>query len=349
MAELFPRFFVVDDDESVRRSLRRLIKSAGYDVETFESANECLAFDLYDGPCCLVLDVHMPGLTGLDLQEELNNAHLDLLIIFNTGHGDIPMSVKAMKADAVDFLPKPFEDQQLLDAVHQAIEKHKVSRQERAALAGIEQRIASLTPREYQVFALMIAGLLNRQIAAELGVTERTVMMYRARMMQKMEVVTLAELVRLAERVSAGEVVKRVASLTPREYQVFALVITGLLNKQIAAELGVTEKTVKAHRARVMQKIDAAYALVSLVERVNGISVEGNLITGEVVNVTGTNRDVPKIIIEILDKEQRVIDSWLVTPANSRLGPGESTTFSDRITDLPKNAVQVMARLEVGG
>ena len=217
MAELFPRVFVVDDDESVRRSLRRLIKSAGYDVETFESANECLAFDLYDGPCCLVLDVRMPGLTGLDLQEELNNAHLDLPIIFITGHGDIPMSVKAMKAGAVDFMPKPFEDQQLLDAVHQAIEKHKDSRQERAELASIEQRVASLTPREYQVFALVITGLLNKQIAAELSVTETTVKVHRARVMQKMEVVSLAELARLAERVGdisvegnliTGEVVK---------------------------------------------------------------------------------------------------------------------------------------------
>ena len=217
MAELFPRVFVVDDDESVRRSLRRLIKSAGYDVETFESANEFLAFDLYDGPCCLILDVRMPDLTGLDLQEELNNAHLDLPIIFITGHGDIPMSVKAMKAGAMDFLPKPFEDQQLLDAVHQAIEKHKDSRQERAELAGIERRIASLTSRQYQVFALVITGLLNKQIAAELSVTEKTVKVHRARVMQKMEVVSLAELARLAERVGdisvegnliTGEVVK---------------------------------------------------------------------------------------------------------------------------------------------
>ncbi|MCH8963046.1 MAG: response regulator transcription factor [Bacteroidetes bacterium] len=217
MTENLPRVFIIDDDESVRRSLRRLITSAGYDVETFESANEFLAFDLYDGPCCLILDVRMPGLTGLDLQEELNNAHLDLPIIFITGHGDIPMSVKAMKAGAVDFLPKPFEDQQLLDAVHQAIEKHKVSRQERAALARIERRIASLTSREYQVFALVITGLLNKQIAAELGVTEKTVKVHRARVMQKMEVVSLAELARLAERIGnisvegnliTGEVVK---------------------------------------------------------------------------------------------------------------------------------------------
>ncbi len=217
MTENLPRVFIIDDDESVRRSLRRLIKSAGYDVETFESANEFLTFDLYDGPCCLILDVRMPGLTGLDLQEELNNAYLDRPIIFITGHGDIPMSVKAMKAGAVDFLPKPFEDQQLLETVHQAIEKHKVSRQERAALARIEQRVASLTPREYQVFALVITGLLNKQIAAELGVTEKTVKVHRARVMQKMEVVSLAELARLAERVGnisvegnliTGEVVK---------------------------------------------------------------------------------------------------------------------------------------------
>lgn len=201
MAEPLPRVFIVDDDESVRRSLKRLIQSAGYDVETYESADEFLAFDLYDGPCCLVLDVRMPGLTGLDLQDALNKANLDLPLIFITGHGDIPMSVKAMKAGAVDFMPKPFEDEELLDAVHQAIEKHTVSRQERAALADVEQRIALLTPREYQVFALVITGLLNKQIAAELGVTEKTVKVHRARVMHKMEVVSLAELVRLAERV----------------------------------------------------------------------------------------------------------------------------------------------------
>ena len=138
-------------------------------------------------------------------------------VIFITGHGDIPMSVKAMKAGAVDFLPKPLEDQQLLDAVHQAIEKHKDSRQERAELASIERRVASLTPREYQVFALVITGLLNKQIAAELGVTEKTVKVHRVRVMQKMEVVSLAELARLAKRVGdvsvegnliTGEVVK---------------------------------------------------------------------------------------------------------------------------------------------
>ncbi len=203
MTEALPRVFIVDDDPSIRRSLERLIRLASYEVETYASATDFLARDLYDGPCCLVLDVRMPGLTGLDLQEELNNAHLDLPIVFITGHGDISMSVKAMKAGAVDFLPKPFEEEELLDAVHRSIEKHIRSREERAERASIERRVASLTHREYQVFTLVVTGLLNKQIGAELGVKEKTVKVHRARVMQKMEVVSLAELARLAERLGS--------------------------------------------------------------------------------------------------------------------------------------------------
>jgi len=203
MTEALPRVFIVDDDPSIRRSLERLIRLAGYEVETYASATDFLARDLYDGPCCLVLDVRMPGLTGLDLQEELNNAHLDLPIVFITGHGDIPMSVKAMKAGAVDFLPKPFEEEELLDAIGRSLEKHVRSREERAERASIERRVASLTPREYQVFTLVVTGLLNKQSAAVLGVTEKTVKVHRARVMQKMEVVSLAELARLAERLGS--------------------------------------------------------------------------------------------------------------------------------------------------
>ena len=203
MTEALPRVFIVDDDPSIRRSLERLIRLASYEVETYASATDFLARDLYDGPCCLVLDVRMPGLTGLDLQEELNNAHLDLPIVFITGHGDIPMSVKAMKAGAVDFLPKPFEEEELLDAIGRSLEKHVRSREERAERASIERRVASLTPREYQVFTLVVTGLLNKQSAAVLGVTEKTVKVHRARVMQKMEVVSLAELARLAERLGS--------------------------------------------------------------------------------------------------------------------------------------------------
>ena len=203
MTEALPRVFIVDDDPSIRRSLERLITLAGYEVETYASATDFLARDLYDGPCCLVLDVRMPGLTGMDLQEELNNAHLDLPIVFITGHGDIPMSVKAMKAGAVDFLPKPFEEEELLDAIQRSIEKHIRSREERAERASIERRVASLTHREYQVFTLVVTGLLNKQIGAELGVKEKTVKVHRARVMQKMEVVSLAELARLAERLGS--------------------------------------------------------------------------------------------------------------------------------------------------
>ena len=200
MTEALPRVFIVDDDPSIRRSLERLITLAGYEVETYASATDFLARDLYDGPCCLVLNVRMPGLTGLDLQEELNHAHLDLPIVFITGHGDIPMSVKAMKAGAVDFLPKPFEEEELLDAIGRSLEKHVRSREERAERASIERRVASLTLREYQVFTLVVTGLLNKQIGAELGVKEKTVKVHRARVMQKMEVVSLAKLARLAER-----------------------------------------------------------------------------------------------------------------------------------------------------
>lgn len=203
MTEALPYVFIIDDDPSIRRSLERLIRLAGYEVETYASATDFLARDLYDGPCCLVLDVRMPGLTGLDLQEELNNAHLDLPIVFITGHGDIPMSVKAMKAGAVDFLPKPFEEEELLDAIGRSLEKHVRSREERAERASIERRVASLTPREYQVFTLVVTGLLNKQSAAVLGVTEKTVKVHRARVMQKMEVVSLAELARLAERLGS--------------------------------------------------------------------------------------------------------------------------------------------------
>ncbi len=195
-----PIVFVVDDDVSVRNGLKRLIRSVGLEVETFASAQEFLDHDHPDRPSCLVLDVRMPGLSGLDLQEELAAQGLEMSIIFVTGHGDVRMSVRAMKAGAVDFLEKPFDDQDLLDAIHGAIERDRQAREKHAEAADIRRRIESLTPREYEVFTLVITGMLNKQIAAELGASEKTIKVHRARVMQKMEVVSVAELVRLAEK-----------------------------------------------------------------------------------------------------------------------------------------------------
>lgn len=198
--------FLVDDDASVRKALGRLIKSAGYQVQSFASAREFL--DAHGaaggGRACLVLDVSMPGLGGFDLQKELDATAAVLPIIFVTGHGDIPMSVKAMKAGAVDFLPKPVKDKVLLAAVEQALARAERELGERAELASVHRRLASLTPRELEVMALVVRGLLNKQIAFELGTVEKTVKVHRARVMEKMEAQSLAELVRMAERVGFG-------------------------------------------------------------------------------------------------------------------------------------------------
>ena len=192
--------FVVDDDSSVRSALKRLIKSVGYKVITFISAQEFLEYDHPDIPSCLVLDIRMPGLSGLELQEKMVTQELTIPIIFITGHGNIPTSVRAMKAGAVDFLEKPFDDQVFLDAIHQAIEKDKKERQKKTEKSLIKQKVASLTPREYEVFALVITGMLNKQIAFELGTSEKTIKVHRARVMQKMSAQSLADLVRLAEK-----------------------------------------------------------------------------------------------------------------------------------------------------
>jgi FixJ family two-component response regulator len=193
--------YLVDDDASVRRALARLIRSSGYQVESFASAREFLEKGLRrDGPACLVLDVRMPGLSGIDLQGELLKTKTILPIVFITGRGDIPTSVKAMKAGAVDFLPKPVKDKELLMAIEQALARAAQERSERDELEELRSRAESLTPRELEVMALVVSGKLNKQIASELGTVEKTIKVHRARVMEKMSVDSLAELVRLAEK-----------------------------------------------------------------------------------------------------------------------------------------------------
>jgi len=195
-----PTVFVVDDDEAVRNSLRRLLQSVGLAVEVFPSAQSFLDRARHDAPGCLLLDVQLPGLSGLDLQTELAGTKMPLPIVFLTGHGDIPMSVKAMKAGAVEFLTKPFRQQDLVDAIRNALERDRAARQERSELAELARRYETLTPRERDVMAGIVSGMLNKQIAAEFGTTESTVKEQRAQVMLKMQVTSLPDLVRIAER-----------------------------------------------------------------------------------------------------------------------------------------------------
>jgi RNA polymerase sigma factor (sigma-70 family) len=192
--------FVVDDDAAMRRSLEDLISSVGLEVEGFPSAQDFLRRKRPDVPGCLVLDVRLPGLSGLDLQKRMTEGAMEIPIVFITGHGDIPMTVKAMKAGAVEFLTKPFRDQDLLDAVRQALERDRKAREQRVEIDELRRRVDSLTPRERDVLNLVVAGRLNKQIARQLGSSEATVKIHRHRVMEKMGANSLAELVRIADR-----------------------------------------------------------------------------------------------------------------------------------------------------
>jgi len=195
-----PTVFVVDDDPSVLKSLVRLLRSLEFDVETFASAELFLARKHYDGIGCIILDVRMPGLSGMDLQEELSHADYSMPIIFITGHGNIPMSVQAMKKGAVDFLTKPFDDEELLQAVKKGIEKDRKAKAERAEVHDALTRIEQLTPREHEILRHVITGMLNKQIALELDIAEKTVKIHRGRIMEKLCVSSVADLVRLAAK-----------------------------------------------------------------------------------------------------------------------------------------------------
>jgi FixJ family two-component response regulator len=200
MSERDAMVFVVDDDAPMRESLKNLIRSVGLRVELFASAQEFLRSKRPDLPSCLVLDVRLPGLSGLDLQKRTGDAGIEIPIVFITGHGDIPMSVRAMKAGAVEFLTKPFRDQDLLDAIQQALDGDRIARNQRAALEELRSRFALLTSREREVMKHVVTGLLNKQIGAELGTSETTVKIHRHQVMEKMGARSLPELVRMVDR-----------------------------------------------------------------------------------------------------------------------------------------------------
>lgn len=199
-----PVVFVVDDDPSVRRALDSLLRSVGLDVQTFGSAEEFQRSDRPDVPACLILDIRMPGRSGLDFQSELVKSRSELPIVFITGHGDIPMSVRAMKAGAIEFLTKPFRDQDLIDAVQTGLGKDRLRRQRAAALADLRERFSTLTAREREIMTLVAAGRLNKQIAADLDVSEITVKVHRGQLMRKMLAKSPTDLIRMADRLGVG-------------------------------------------------------------------------------------------------------------------------------------------------
>jgi len=204
MTERQPIVFIVDDDASVREALKSLIRSVGLHVELFGSATEFLETQRPDAPSCLVLDVRLPGISGLDLQHRLADANVHIPIIIITGHGDIPMSVRAMKAGAIEFLTKPFRDQDLLDAIQVALERNRTRRQREAEIAVLRERFESLSPRERDVVTKVVSGMLNKQIADEIGIAENTVKVHRSRAMEKMQAQSLADLVKMVERLDSS-------------------------------------------------------------------------------------------------------------------------------------------------
>jgi len=200
MNETLPIVFVVDDESAVGVSIKRLLHSVGLEARHFTSASEFLRAKRPDAPGCIVLDVRLPDLSGLDLQQELAKANVDLPVIFVTGHADIPMTVRAMKAGAVEFLTKPFREQELLEAVQRAISRHRQTLDRRASMRVLQSRYELLTPREREVYPLVASGLLNKQVAAELNASEKTIKVHRGQLMQKMEAHSLSDLIRMAEQ-----------------------------------------------------------------------------------------------------------------------------------------------------
>lgn len=201
-----PTVFIVDDDRLVRQSIQDLVESVGLHAELFETGQEFLKRKRGDGPCCLVLDIRLPHVSGLDFQRQLAEAGVHIPIIFITGHGDIPMTVKAMKSGAVEFLTKPFRDQDLLDAIQLALQRDRATREQQSEVDNLRKRYGSLTPRERDVMALVVSGMLNKQIASELAASEVTVKIHRGRVMEKMQAGSVAELVRMADKLQLPSV-----------------------------------------------------------------------------------------------------------------------------------------------